>query len=1297
MEKLLHKCLHVNRSENGLDEEESVFQTCKIFVGLENEISEVNCIDNKNIGNDFLCGFDNYAKKNCVEGIWMDELNGRKSGYMNLNEYYENKFNIYFNIENIDYPLKFYKTIYFNFFSSFIENEDREYILNENINILNNFYENIRNQKYLLLHNAHSIPHEKKKINSNYKNGDAHMCSDNIISIADGVSSIKNSGINVSNFSNDLLKKCLNLHLYRCINKSLFEYQNDVIFKHYNLKYKDPEFLKPIICRSACSSNFLGASTLLFASVENDKLHICTIGDCQMLIINLKEHYFKHKFFEKIHIKVQTSKQMLCLQKRESNVTTIVDEEKEKFSGNIYNQILNSNQNSIVEKNYDNYKQSSSSLNFDMSDKKMDKENVNSWDDIIYDNSKSELSKSESSKCKSSNWELNKSDLDKAHLDKADMNKAHLDKADMNKAHLDKADMNKADMNKAHLDKAHLDKTHLTNSDLAKSELTNSELAQSDLSKPSSVQSKIAISNITPSHILLEDSRNINTNSVGSDKTYTDTNKSSISELYLKRNKLCENVLYSDINVNMRVEESEETILYVEYEINEDIYEKFQKCLSECDYKIGDLSFNLKEDNLYDCSNIRSDTIISHNFSDTTENDTSENEKNEKKYISGMTNTLDNEIGYRNLLNFFQIDRNSILKRKKNKYDEIWSNKVNLSYDWMNDLDNKESNKLQEDKTELNNNTNGNNNNNNNNNSNNSNNNYNNSNNNNNNYYYYNSCKNKKNFNHYRYRHDYEEECPFDIIHKSKIQQHYFNCPYQITFMPSNFSNDNMKNKKSNNSFNSTINMNKYNDIITKCLRYCDYSTIDLKNNYIIISGSDGLFDNLYDDDIMKIIFNYFYILKDNKFIKLKEFIKFNEEFKKAISWIYKTISNSRDKDDTYKEDIYFSKQSNDVYNKNLIKKKDTEEIDRNEFNRDLTKSENSISEYEKGKGICIHGCHDQNVCNNDNNINCDKHHMNENNNEIIKKKGSNLFLNKFYSKGSFNSTMSKFNFVPKIKKIFSFKEKNKCDIKDQDKLNPSFSYLSNVTLNNTYEKQKEDSEHCNSMCDNKDLKKMNIPNFESADTLKTDESFHVVRNDIRNMKYDKNYNKNNDMLNQQNTFDVISKTYDIKNDFSIDIELNNIRYNKKKRTFIIEKKIEAQNVLCNSSNLILFDENMNIYLNTKKACDEIIELSSILSNQQVNYSLLKKRRKKYNNDKENKKNKKKSFTASLFSNIQEKEKYLFDNINYDDIQSNKSNDKIILTPISEFIFDKYKKYFNMGKPDDTTVIVSIVKENKYI
>ncbi|SOV74999.1 conserved Plasmodium protein, unknown function [Plasmodium sp. gorilla clade G3] len=1227
MEKLLQKCLHVNSSENGLDQEESVFQTCKIFVGLENEISEVNGIDNKNIGNDFLCGFDNYAKKNCVEGIWMDELNRRKSGYMNLNEYCENKFNTYFNIEYIDYPIKFYKTIYFNFFSSFIENEDRKYILNENMDILNNFYENIRNQKYLLLHNAHSIPHEKKKINSNYKNGDAHMCSDNIISIADGVSSIKNSGINVSNFSNDLLKKCLNLHLYRCINKSLFEYQNDVIFKHYNLKYRNHEFLKPIICRSACSSNFLGASTLLFASVENDKLHICTIGDCQILIINLKEYYFKQKFFEKIHIKIQTSKQMLCLEKRESNVTTLVDEEKENCPSNIYNHILNSNQNNIIENNYDNYKQSSSSLNFDMSDKKMDKENVNSWNELIYDNSKSEISK----------WELNKS------------------------------------------------------------EFTKSDLAQSDLSKQLSVQSKKTISNTSSSHILLEDSPNNNTISVASEKTYGETNKSSISDLYLKRNKLCENVLYSDINVNRCVEESEETILYVEHEIDEDIYEKFQKCISECDYKIDDLSFKLKEENLYDCSNIRSDTIISHNFSDTTENDISESEKNEKKYISGMTNILDNETGYRNLLNFFQIDRNSILKRKKNKYNEIQSIKVNMSYDWMNDIDNKEyyskeSNKLQEDKTKLYNN-----------NSINSSNNSSCSNNNNNNNNYYNSCKSEHTFNHYRYRHDNEGECPFDIIHKSKIQQHYFNCPYQITFMPSNFSNDNMKTKKSNSSFNSTINMNKYNDIITKCLRYCDYSTIDLKNNYIIISGSDGLFDNLYDDDIMKIIFNHFYILKDKKFIKLKEYVKFHEEYKKAISWIYKTISNNIDKNDTYKEDIYFSKQFNDVYNKNLLKKKDTKEINRNEFNRDDTKSDNSISDYEKKKSICIDTFEDQNVCNNDNNINCenlitcDEHYMNKNSNEIIKKKGSNLFLNKLYSKGSFNSTMNKFNFVPKIKKIFSFKEKDKSDKKDEDKLNPSFSYSSNITLNNTFEKQKEHGQLSNSICDQKDLKRMNMSNFESADTMKRDESIQFVRNYIPNMKYAKNYNHNNYMLNQQDTFDVIFKTYDIKNDFSIDMELNNIRYNKKKRTFIIEKKIEALNLLCNSSDLILFDENMNIYLNTKKACDEIIELSSILSNQQVNYSLLKKRQKKYNNDKENKKNNKKSFTTSLFSNIQEKEKYLFDNINYDDIQSNKSNDKIILTPISEFIFDKYKKYFNMGKPDDTTVIVSIVKENKYV
>ncbi|SCQ12872.1 conserved Plasmodium protein, unknown function [Plasmodium gaboni] len=201
---------------------------------------------------------------------------------------------------------------------------------------------------------------------------------------------------------------------------------------------------------------------------------------------------------------------------------------------------------------------------------------------------------------------------------------------------------------------------------------------------------------------------------------------------------------------------------------------------------------------------------------------------------------------------------------------------------------------------------------------------------------------------------------------------------------------------------------------------------------------------------------------------------------------------------------IYFSKQSSDVYNKNLIKKKDTKEIDRNEFNRDVTKSNNTTSDYIKKKSTCIDISEDQNVCNNDNNIinynnliKSDENNMNKNNNEIIKKKG----------------------------------KKYKCDKKDEDKLNPSFSYSSNITLNNSFEKQQEHSQHSNSMCDNKDLKEVNIPKFESGDTIKKDESIQVIRNNIQNMKH-------NNKLNQQDTFDVISKTYDIKNNFSIDIEL---------------------------------------------------------------------------------------------------------------------------------------------------------------
>lgn len=70
---------------------------------------------------------------------------------------------------------------------------------------------------------------------------------------------------------------------------------------------------------------------------------------------------------------------------------------------------------------------------------------------------------------------------------------------------------------------------------------------------------------------------------------------------------------------------------------------------------------------------------------------------------------------------------------------------------------------------------------------------------------------------------------------------------------------------------------------------------------------------------------------------------------------------------------------------------------------------------------------------------------------------------------------------------------------------------------------------------------------------------------------------------------------------------------------------------------------------------------------------------------------------TNIFSKFSEEHMEIFDKVNYDDIQSNKSKDKIILTPISEYIYDKYKKYFNMGKPDDTTVIISIIKKNKYI
>ncbi|SBS81301.1 conserved Plasmodium protein, unknown function [Plasmodium malariae] len=1411
MQQLLNKCLNVNNSENVIDEEESLFQTCKLIVGLSDNIGEVNCLNNDSMDNDFLCGFDDYAKKNCREEIKMSVMNGmkeRKLEQVNLNAYCENDFNRIFNIEYVDLPVKFYETIFLNFFSSFIQLEKMEKIFWEDyIYVMKKIYDTMKNQKYVLLHKFNSVPHQQKKNNVNYKNGDALICSDNIIAVADGVSSIKNSGINVSNFSNELLKKCLNLYLYRCVNNELFEEQNQVIFKHYNLKYKMDEVLKPIICRGACSSNFLGASTLLFSSIEKEKLHICTIGDCQMLIVRLKENYLRDKIFEKVKIKIQASDEASNFTKRESNITTIVD------------------------------------------------------CDTGYDLVKDEV-KGEGGKIAQSSAKLN------GHLN--DDLSVKLD---------DNISVKLDDNISVKLD----DNLSVKLNDNLSVKLDDNLSVKLNDNLSVKLNDNLNVKLDDNLNVKLDDNLNVSFNKWedefssnmskcqgvyknGENDNRLLNNKFALKDLYLKRKELYRDDINSSINnIDDVGKKNANIVLYVEEVLGEEICDDFEKYVSSQNYKIGNLSFTIKDGDLYQYPNIRSDTIISRNISCATENDFYENEKN-NLYLKS---TID-ETGFRKLLNFFNIERKDILVDSKNYVRMENTNEI-LSREWTGGgssvgVHKKEGDvkKGSEIESRIN----------------------------------REKEKNRKsqnymNVNNYRFRCYKEELSHFYIIYKSKIQQHYFNCPYQITFMPTNLST-NIGKDKSNITLKNNIKMNKYNDIISKCLRYCEYSSIDIRTNDIIVSGSDGLFDNIYDDDIMEILYNNFYIIKDNDFINLKHFVNFVDEYKRILKYIEHMIWNSSLKgkrtkyicsgslrnssDGTEKrserEELNTKGGSNKKNGISVMSYISSDDISGNLNNRNKNRS--GVRNDNKNDHISDHRKNHRNDHRNDHRNNHRSDHRNSSNSnknsrlgnyqdkkrksekcttkaandttdeegenlksftlkgnsisylgkkikdkkfgtnnncdvkknsdviknsDVVKNKGKdqNNSLDKKYKNG-LSFAMNKLHFPSKIKGMFSIKSKNKNTyiakkkervmdkertenilskdkkngkVKENDKIvSNENSYRSNNNSYNSFMKNKtfdydDDDDNRKYSANSEHIKSGKQENVQenlendgsSASYMVSDaftegsnfDKFNKSNNDydgvwVKNMhpnqlqkggkqnteiivddyvKYlrRKETNYTEKWMTEQKTLTEFSNVCDMKYNIMGNSERNNydikdMRNIRRKKKVIIEKKIDCSIFLYEPSDFILFDKNNNIYLNAKKACDEIIELATILASQPVNNTLLKKRRKEYNEEQKNmngNKNKKsikktkthelvkkniqinnKCISGNLVSNINEKETYLFDQVNYDDIQSNKSNDKIILTPISEFIFDKYEKYFNMGKPDDTTVILSVVKENKY-
>ncbi|ANQ05804.1 Uncharacterized protein PCOAH_00000410 [Plasmodium coatneyi] len=1264
MQKLLSKCLSGNNSDNETIGEEGLLKTCKIVIGLGNNLDEVNCMNIEQVDNDFLCGFEHYAKKNSTEAIRMSRLNGSTQTYIsNLNEYCENHFNEMFNIEYVDFSLSFYEVIFLNFFSSFNQKEGRKKkektLWEDNIYVMNRFYQKMKTQKYVLLHKANSIPHKKKKKkNVNYKNGDAFLCSDNMIAIADGVSSIKNSGINVGNFSNELLKKCLNLYLHRCVNSALFEEQNRVVFDQYSIKHKEEEVLKPIVCRSACSSNFLGASTLLLSSVENEKLHICTIGDCQMLILRFRKNCLPDKRIRAVQSNMGDNQLLGNSSKRESAF-----------------------EDTLQDGTY-----------ADMCNDPPDEETIGDPLDATEQGFKSKR------------YNLRRGP---------------------------------------------------------------------PLSTPHVGNSK----NVAPDHS-------------------AKGGKFKLKGLYAQRKELYKKDLFREgRGGKTEPHDCKFVTLYMEEVLTGNTCEQFEAYLAYKNYKIGNLTFVVKEEE--DCppgatlsdtitgnSNTKTAGLPGEKYSHTTESDWYENENQPLSTMSTM-----DESGYRNLLRFFDIDRTDIsaldrgedypmcVEERPTEGNNHLEMETAMNRSWSEE----------------------------------------------------NSQKGApiNHFNNYRFRCYDAHKKHFDIIYKSKVQQHYFNCPFQITFMPSTLGGR-VERKASNGGTyankldqGSRVKMSTYNDIISKCIRYCEYATADIKNNDIIVSGSDGLFDNLYDDDIMEILFNNFYTVKSNEFVQLKEVYNFYDECNSVLRKVKDIISGDWHKGENPERTFSAAiNQSSDVdvntdHGEELKGEDKPNAVDgespgthRSEGNNKgkmtMKGRVNKSEIIPDGKQSAADGEMDGRGGNTDllsgkinsfdytrgrrNKTNASENNLDE---QRKKEKERSYFFSKKY-KSNISTAMLRLKFPSKIKSMFSMRSKGgKSEIgesdrgkdltkadknrnKEQHRETGPKRNLHEVKkgANNLLVQKKEIDYEGNSSYSGHSLGSLNRKNLNVGASLKNDDHLgspsasDAYSDDLKldnegNSKVVCNSNAERKAHGLKGVDNLANRRGDNcgftngQTDCPGNARTNVLQRGARQRTTEIiandrvsplrrektndtDKWITEQNTLPGNSEHDSYrtsgitsggekkkkknycarqNKLNNIYLNTKKACDEIVQLSSILANQELNKTLLRKRRKKYNAQHGNMSSKGKEsgpdnahMCDALVKNkndkhpssdapptMYEKETHLFDKVNYDDIQSNKSSDKIILTPISEFIFDKYKKYFNMGKPDDITVVLSVVKENKYI
>lgn len=123
------------------------------------------------------------------------------------------------------------------------------------------------------------------------------------------------------------------------------------------------------------------------------------------------------------------------------------------------------------------------------------------------------------------------------------------------------------------------------------------------------------------------------------------------------------------------------------------------------------------------------------------------------------------------------------------------------------------------------------------------------------------------------------------IVYRSSAQQHSFNCPYQLTHLPTEKDYESLINSGYTLLINLLKQRNRSYDSIVDSVQ----EIIPLRNGDIIIAATDGFYDNLYDQDIVNITERYYTKHSSGNLANLLPKILVQEALKKSWDKTYKS------------------------------------------------------------------------------------------------------------------------------------------------------------------------------------------------------------------------------------------------------------------------------------------------------------------------------------------------------------------------------------------------------------------------